>query len=165
MASDAVLAVQQVLNQQNGHHPPLPPVTSSPPQLLQPAVTQPPQVPPLPPSKRQAPLDSTTTTDPDDSVSLSSLSQPASSHSQKSLLNKSAVVSFLCNCRDPQVMRIQIVHSSVYCAKTSKVPSTMRFPDIHHFPTKFLANLRESKTHKVDSSMVVGIHGLSNGMQ
>ena len=94
MASDAVLAVQQVLNQQNGHHPPLPPVTSSPPQLSQPTVTQPPQVPPLPPSKRQAPLDSTTTTDPDDSVSLSSLSQPASSHSQKSLLNKSAVVSF-----------------------------------------------------------------------
>ena len=38
-------------------------------------------------------LDSTTT--PDDTVSLSSLSQPASSHSQKSLLNKSsAVVSF-----------------------------------------------------------------------
>ena len=103
MASDAVLAVQQVLNQQNGHHPPLPPVTSSPPQLSQPTVTQPPQVPTLPPSKRQAPLDSTTTTDPDDSVSLSSLSQPASSHSQKSLLNKSAVVSFLCNCRGPQV--------------------------------------------------------------
>jgi protein scribble len=42
VASDAVLAVQQVLNQQNGHHPPLPPVTSSPPQLSQPAVTQPP---------------------------------------------------------------------------------------------------------------------------
>ena len=132
MASDAVLAVQQVLNQQNGHHPPLPPVTSSPPQLSQPAVTQPPQVQPLPPSKRQAPLDSTTTTDPDDSVSLSSLSQPASSHSQKSLLNKSAVVSFLCNCRGPHVMRIQKVHSSVYCARRSKFPSTSRHSPFSH---------------------------------
>ena len=92
-------AVQQVLRQQqpNGHHAP-PAAASSPPQIPKSATTvqRPPQLPPLPPptaSKRQAPLDSTTTTEPDDSVSLSSLSQPASSHSQKSLLNKSAVVS------------------------------------------------------------------------
>ena len=93
VASDAVQAVQQVLRQQqpNGHHAPA--ATSSPPQIPK-SVQRPPQLPPLPPtSKRQAPLDSTTTTEPDDSVSLSSLSQPASSHSQKSLLNKSAVVS------------------------------------------------------------------------
>ena len=95
VASDAVQAVQQVLRQQqpNGHHAPA--AASSPPQIPKSATVQrPPQLPPLPPtSKRQAPLDSTTTTEPDDSVSLSSLSQPASSHSQKSLLNKSAVVS------------------------------------------------------------------------
>ena len=97
VASDAVQAVQQVLRQQqpNGHHAPA--AASSPPQIPKSATTvqRPPQLPPLPPptSKRQAPLDSTTTTEPDDSVSLSSLSQPASSHSQKSLLNKSAVVS------------------------------------------------------------------------
>lgn len=98
VASDAVQAVQQVLRQQqpNGHHAPQASATaSSPPQIPKSATVQrPPQLPPLPPtSKRQAPLDSTTTTEPDDSVSLSSLSQPASSHSQKSLLNKSAVVS------------------------------------------------------------------------
>ena len=97
VASEAVQAVQQVLRQQqpNGHHAPA--AASSPPQIPKSATTvqRPPQLPPLPPptSKRQAPLDSTTTTEPDDSVSLSSLSQPASSHSQKSLLNKSAVVS------------------------------------------------------------------------
>ena len=95
-------AVQQVLRQQqpNGHHAP-PAAASSPPQIPKSATTvqRPPQLPPLPPptSKRQAPLDSTTTTEPDDSVSLSSLSQPASSHSQKSLLNKSAVVSEVIN--------------------------------------------------------------------
>ena len=51
---------------------------------------------------KRPPLDSTTT--PDDSVSLSSLSQPASSHSQKSLLNKSsAVVSGTCE-RGAQAM-------------------------------------------------------------
>lgn len=100
VASDAVQQVQQVLRQQqpNGHHAPAPVhAASSPPQIPKSAtmVQRPPQLPPLPPatSKRPAPLDSTTTTEPDDSVSLSSLSQPASSHSQKSLLNKSAVVS------------------------------------------------------------------------
>ena len=81
--------VQQTLRQQqqNGHHHPPPPSSSV-------SGSVPPQLPVLPPptSKRPATLDSTTTTDPDDSVSLSSLSQPASSHSQKSLLNKSSAV-------------------------------------------------------------------------
>ena len=63
---------------QNGHQPHTP---------SQQQQQQPPQQPPLPPQSRQ-PRESTTSHD--ETVSLSSLSQPASSHSQKSLVNKSS---------------------------------------------------------------------------
>ena len=63
---------------QNGHQPHTP---------SQQQQQQPPQQPPPPPQSRQ-PRESTTSHD--ETVSLSSLSQPASSHSQKSLVNKSS---------------------------------------------------------------------------
>ena len=96
---DMRIAREVVPARQNGHAsnhlPPLPQQQQLPQSPSQPSITnnnvgQPTGAPSANQQGKRPPLDSTTT--PDDSVSLSSLSQPASSHSQKSLLNKSSAV-------------------------------------------------------------------------